>query len=115
MTEINTESKTQKIIVDPASYAVSIIYAGAPGPPGPQGPQGPQGPPGNAGPQVIAYRHTQTTAATQWDITHNLEFRPNVAIVDSSGREVIPEIMYISNLDVRIIFSAAVGGEAYLS
>lgn len=115
MTEVNTTSRTQRIIVDPASYAVSIIYAGAPGPPGPAGPEGPQGPPGTAGPQVIAYRHVQTTPSVQWNITHNLEFRPNVSVVDSSGREIIPEVTYTSNIALQINFSAAVGGEAYLS
>jgi hypothetical protein len=44
MSEINTTSRSQKIVVDPASYAVSILYGGPPGPPGPIGPPGPQGP-----------------------------------------------------------------------
>jgi hypothetical protein len=46
MPEVNATSRMQRIIVDPASYAVSIVYAGHPGPPGPTGPAGPVGPPG---------------------------------------------------------------------
>jgi hypothetical protein len=74
---------------------------------------GPQGPPGST--PTIAHRHVQSTPLTQWDIAHGLDFWPNVAVVDSTGREVIPEIQYMSATDVRLIFSAAVGGEAYLS
>jgi hypothetical protein len=35
MSEINVISTTQKIIVDPASYSVSVIYTGPAGPTGP--------------------------------------------------------------------------------
>ena len=78
------------------------------------GPPGPAGPPGDGG--AMAFRYTQPTAATEWDITHNLSFRPNVTAVDSTGREILPgTIDYLSGTSVRLTFSAAVGGEAYLS
>jgi hypothetical protein len=65
---------------------------------------------------VLAYRHVQATAATIWSITHNLSFRPNVAAVDSTGREIVPgAVDYPSATAVTLSFSAAVGGEAYLS
>jgi len=55
-------------------------------------------------------------AATVWTIVHNLTFRPNVAAVDSSGREMIPGyVEYPDGSTVRLTFSVAVGGEAYLS
>jgi hypothetical protein len=75
---------------------------------------GPQGPPGPS--QTVAYHHVQATAATVWNITHNLTFRPNVAAIDSTGREIWPgAVDYPSAIAVQLTFSAAVGGEAYLS
>jgi hypothetical protein len=75
---------------------------------------GPPGPPGPS--QTVAYRHVQATAATVWTITHNLTFRPNVAAIDSTGREMWPgAVDYPSAIAVTLTFSAAVGGEAYLS
>jgi hypothetical protein len=72
------------------------------------------GPPGPA--QTVAYRHVQATAATVWNITHGLSFRPNVAAVDSTGREIWPgAVDYPSATTVTLTFSAAVGGEAYVS
>lgn len=57
-TEINVIARSQLIVIDPVSNAVSIINAGPPGPPGPAGPAGgptgPQGPPGPAGPSTVS-------------------------------------------------------------
>jgi len=64
----------------------------------------------------MSYRHVQASAATTWAITHNLSFRPNVAAVDSTGREIWPgAVDYTSATAVQLTFSAAVAGEAYLS
>jgi hypothetical protein len=89
------------------------IAVGPVGPTGPTGPQGPAGP--GATPANLGLRYVQSTAATVWTITHALVFWPNVAVVDSTGREIIPEIAYLSSTQVQLTFSAAVGGEAYLS
>jgi hypothetical protein len=65
---------------------------------------------------AAGYRHVQATAATTWAITHNLSFRPNVTAVDSTGRQMWPgAVDYPSATAVTLTFSAAVGGEAYLS
>jgi hypothetical protein len=65
---------------------------------------------------VLGYRHVQATATTVWTIAHNLPFRPNVAAVDSTGREMWPGALdYPDAVTVQLTFSAAVGGEAYLS
>jgi hypothetical protein len=65
---------------------------------------------------ALAYRHVQATAATVWTIPHGLAFWPNVAAVDSSGRAMVPgTVDYPSATTVVLTFSAAVGGEAYLS
>jgi hypothetical protein len=81
------------------------------------GPIGPQGPPGPVGGDVtVAYRYVQATAATTWSITHGLSFRPNITAVDSTGREIWPgDVNYPDSVSVTLTFSAAVGGEAYLS
>jgi Major tropism determinant N-terminal domain len=81
------------------------------------GPPGPQGPPGSGGGGGgEAYRHVQSSAATTWTVPHNLSFRPNVAAVDSTGRQIVPgAVDYTSSTTVVLTFSAAVGGEAYCS
>lgn len=50
MTEVNIISRTQKIIVEPYTRAVTIVSAGAPGPRGVSGIDGPEGPAGPPGP-----------------------------------------------------------------
>ena len=65
---------------------------------------------------ALGYRHVQASAATTWSITHGLSFRPNVAAIDSTGREIWPgAVDYPDAVTVQLTFSAAVGGEAYLS
>lgn len=96
------------------------IVAGPPGPPGSLGPAGPAGPPGPAGAAGTAegagYRYYQSTASALWVINHPLPFRPNVTVVDSTGREIWPgEVLYPTDATVQLSFSAAFGGEAYLS
>lgn len=62
-----------------------------------------------------AFHFTQASAATTWVINHSLPFRPNVTVVDSLNREIIPDIQFTSGTQVTLTFSAAVAGEAYLS
>jgi hypothetical protein len=50
MSELNIVSRTQKIIVEPYTRAVTVISAGAPGPRGPAGVAGAPGPVGPPGP-----------------------------------------------------------------
>jgi len=67
-------------------------------------------------PASLGYRYVQASAAPTWTITHSLSFRPNVTAVDSTGREIIPgDVNYPNATTVTLTFSAAVGGEAYLS
>lgn len=99
-------------IVPPDVPDITII--GLAGPPGPEGPPGPQGPPGEAGVGAY-YRFIQATAATVWDITHTIPYRPAVTVVDSAGEIIVPDIQFISDVQIRLVFSAEVAGEAYLS
>lgn len=63
----------------------------------------------------IAYAHTQGTASATWTILHNLDFYPNVTVVDSAGTIVEGEITYTNRNQVVLTFSAAFSGKAYLS
>lgn len=65
---------------------------------------------------IQSYRYVQVTADTTWNVTHPLDFRPNITAVDSAGTEILPgDVKYIGTDTVQLIFSSAVGGEAYLS
>jgi len=94
---------------------------GSQGPIGPKGdtgatgPAGIPGPPGPSGSAGATYRHYQTTPATTWTINHGLSYFPNVTLVDSTYTEIFAEVQYPSQYVVTANFSAAVGGEAYLS
>ena len=63
----------------------------------------------------LAYAHTQGTANATWTINHNLDFYPNVTVVDSGGTIVEGEISYTTRNQVVLTFSAAFSGKAYLS
>jgi hypothetical protein len=63
----------------------------------------------------ITYRHVQEVPSTVWTITHGLGCRPSVTVVDSAGEVVEGEVVYLSDDAVRLTFSAAFGGEAYLN
>ena len=61
------------------------------------------------------YTHTQQTPATTWSITHNLAFRPNVAVVDTSDTLCYGDIDYTSDNALTVTFAQSFGGKAYLS
>ena len=116
--EIGVESDTNKFkIGDGTSTWTELDYqTGTTGPQGPQGdpgPQGPQGEPGTGG--TASFTYTQNTAATSWNITHNLGFHPNIATVDSAGSSIEGSITYNSVNDLTAVFAIATTGVAYLS
>ena len=61
------------------------------------------------------YRHIQGVASNEWIIFHNLNKLPSVTVKDSTGRTVIGDIDYISDNEVKLTFSGAFSGEAYLN
>lgn len=77
---------------------------------GPMGPMGPMGPVGD-----LNYTHAQGPAASEWLITHSLGKYPSVTVIDSAGSQVEGEIEYIDTNNLRLIFSAAFTGNAYLN
>jgi hypothetical protein len=61
------------------------------------------------------YVHSQNTPLSSWVIEHNLEFFPNVTVVDSGGTQVEGNVVYNNINSVTIDFSTAFAGKAYLS
>ena len=64
---------------------------------------------------AVAFAHTQGVSSNSWTIVHNLNFYPNVTVIDSSGTVVEGEILYISTNSLIVTFSGAFSGKAYLS
>lgn len=61
------------------------------------------------------YTHTQSVASATWTITHNLNKRPSVTVVDSGGTVVIGDVQYIDDNTIIITFIGAFSGAAYLN
>jgi hypothetical protein len=66
-------------------------------------------------PAGASYIHTQSASASTWTISHNLGFFPSVNVVDNGGNMVIGDVLYITENQVSISFSASFGGKAYFS
>lgn len=61
------------------------------------------------------YVHTQSTASAIWTINHNLGKYPSVTIVDSAKNEVFGDVEYTSVNSVKLNFTAAFSGQAFLN
>lgn len=73
--ELLVSSRTERIIVNPETRSVAIVYAG---------PIGPRGFDGFGGlPEFFEY--SQVTPSTSWLINHNLGYKPNVDVRDENG------------------------------
>lgn len=57
----------------------------------------------------------QGIASTTWDIVHNLNKRPNVVLVDSSGRQFEAPKDYIDDNHIVVTLQSATTGKAYLN
>jgi hypothetical protein len=95
MSEVNIVSRTQHIIVEPYTRAVSIISAGAPGPRGPAGANGAPGPTGPPGP-------VGATGASGTDIT----------IQGSNTYAYVTSISSPTTGDLWILTDSTAGGDA---
>lgn len=62
----------------------------------------------------VAYAHYQTSSSTVWDIEHNLQFTPNIIVVDLDGKVIEGDYEYSGNT-ITATFSQAITGAAYLS
>lgn len=57
----------------------------------------------------------QNVASNEWIVNHNLNKYPSVSVVDSGNNIVIGEVTYINENVLKIIFSSAFSGSAYLN
>ena len=64
---------------------------------------------------LFAYHHKQSASAVEWEIKHGLGFQPNVTVMDSGGSTIEGELEHLSKNELRVIFSAPISGDAYLS
>jgi hypothetical protein len=66
--------------------------------------------------EITAYTHSQPTANSTWNITHNLNTTSvNVQIYDNLNRVILPDdIETISPTQVKVSFSASQAGRAVL-
>ncbi len=101
--EIRVHSRTQTIVLDPATQAVSVVNAG------------PQGPAGMAGTGSDSMNFTQGSALTEWIINHNFGFYPSVSVYSVGGVEMIADVRNITSNQVRIYFNSPTAGSARLS
>lgn len=61
------------------------------------------------------YTHTQASASDTWVITHNLNKKPSISIIDSAGDVIDGDVLYNDENSLTLTFSAATSGEAYLN
>jgi hypothetical protein len=105
-TAISVVVKTQRIVVDPISNAISVTNAGPPGPPGPPGSNG----------SAIAFEFTQVTPASSWVINHNLGFKPNVTVEEAgTGNIIMSGEIHHSDDQLELQFNTPRAGVARLS
>jgi len=62
----------------------------------------------------VAYTHLQLTSSSTWSIVHELDFTPNVIVVDLNGTVIEGDYQYSGNT-ITATFSQAITGAAYLS
>lgn len=72
-----------------------------------------QGPPGPADDKHI--QHDQDLASATWHIQHEMLKFPSVSVFDSTGEMVEGHVVHVSNKALRIEFSEAITGSAYLN
>lgn len=59
--------------------------------------------------------HSQGVATSEWVITHTLDGRPSIMVVDSAGTVVIGEVQYDSDTQIKVLFTVPFSGYAYLT
>lgn len=61
------------------------------------------------------FTHAQSIPSSEWTITHNLNKRPSVVVVDSADNVVIGEVEYINDNQVTLRFTGGFSGKAYFN
>ena len=62
----------------------------------------------------VSFAHYQTIASNVWEITHDLEFTPNIVVVDLTGSVIEADVEY-QGQTIILTFSQSITGAAYLS
>jgi len=63
----------------------------------------------------VKYYHQQSSASDTWTIYHNLNFYPNVTVLNNVNQIIEADIQYLDANSVRIVMNASTSGKAYLS
>jgi hypothetical protein len=63
----------------------------------------------------VRYTHIQSEISTEWIINHNLNFYPNVTVLDNSSRILETDLVYLNTNTVKIVMNSASSGTAYLT
>jgi hypothetical protein len=61
------------------------------------------------------YTHVQGVAEAIWEVTHNLNKRPSVTVVDYTDNIVFGEVEYLTMNTIRLKFAGAFSGKAYFN
>ena len=61
------------------------------------------------------YEFTQVTPTASWVVTHNLNKRPSITVVDTGGTVVIGDYTYNSDNQTTLNFTYAFAGKAYFN
>jgi len=61
------------------------------------------------------YEYSQLSASSTWNITHNLNKKPSVMVVDDGENVIVGDINYINQNEITITFTGSVSGKAYLN
>lgn len=100
-----SEATSNKIVT--TGNTIKIVSVGA------------QGPAGSGDLNAV---HTQDTASSTWQVTHNLGKYPSVSVIDTSNTLVNGKILYedwdtnqASTSKLQIIFTATFAGKAFLN
>jgi len=100
-----SEATSNKIVA--SGNTIKVISVGAQGP---------------AGAGDLSTVHTQNTAASTWQVTHNLGKYPSVTVVDSADNHVIGTVLYkdwsnnsSSTQKLQIVFEGTFTGKAFIN
>ena len=57
----------------------------------------------------------QVEPSDTWVVTHSLNKKPSVSVVNSSGTIIYPDITYDSDSQITLTFSGSTSGKVYLN
>tara|TARA_R100000742_G_C4255706_1_gene73631 strand:+ start:159 stop:404 length:246 start_codon:yes stop_codon:yes gene_type:complete len=61
------------------------------------------------------YVHTQGSPAAQWVVTHNLNKKCSVTVINSANEVVIGQVTYNSDNQVTLDFEGSFSGKAFFN